>query len=941
MKDTNKLSFLLFIGIFVLNISYASSQNSISDSLDKPIPLDKTVRVGKLENGFTYYLKRNPKPANEVYMKLVVKAGSLFEKEPQLGYAHLLEHVALFNGEPQDLNTIVESAGMIPRASTGYINTRYQLIIPNNTRDKTQLALNTMKSWAGELKFDSLQINVQRGAVLGELRNIDPYQNWLSIQFGKILLQNVEFPYYSDEKVVQNIKRFNLSALKEFYDDWYRPEHEAIIIVGDIKPDSVEGLVKSTFYDLKKKIDLNRSADILKNFNIHLKGGNQYIQMKDSIQTGRRLVMFKKERNYDYNKFSEEDYRKMFLQKIVNLIIHKRAIELQKQYNPPFSNYSINHTSSFVFVDQVLVSAMKVDLNGNPLEIENKIISALSAYKGMFSGFTKEELDNAKKSLEIEFEKRFKNNFELMEIYFQNFVRGATVPSKKWQLKLNNLLTSISLDEIQKFAEKESKLTDNKDFVFINIPSEVSPRKKEMSEIIHNITDKNFAFKSPVGNIKIPDSVIKIKSKVAAKIKVSEDVIGVTKVELNNGLKLLFKPSTPRFDAFKNQIEILGFKTIPGKGPKKIVLTEILAHDYASYSGAGRFNKFQIAQYMQDHNIELNFFTEDDDFLIKGKFKQENLKDFFKLLFLKIYEPDKDSLTFSSWKEEEESRLIENRARGGSTFFRSEIEKIWHPDYPFITKATLDSIRRKELLLAYKKHFSNFRNYTFILTGDFESDSLRRQITDYFEALPVFEKNEVLETNDKEFTIEKKIDTIRLKNLAQAYAEIYYPIKVPFNTKTRIILEIISRALNERIFDRLRTGCYAPVADGIWLDQKKGIYSFRINFDSALGNEKNMLSYAKDEFDKLRESGVNQAWLSNLKNNQATNFQRSINSFGYFNFWPSYLKKSIKNKENPEDYILKYRTILQNFLSLEEVNKAMREYLTEANQQTFLVLPEK
>ncbi|MGY8910260.1 MAG: insulinase family protein, partial [Flavobacteriales bacterium] len=310
---------------------------------------------------------------------------------------------------------------------------------------------------------------------------------------------------------------------------------------------------------------------------------------------------------------------------------------------------------------------------------------------------------------------------------------------------------------------------------------------------------------------------------------------------------------------------------------------------------------------------------------------------FFKLLFLKIQEPDEDIAAFSSWKEKEKTL---NAARGGSDFFRGEIKKIWYPDNPSFSENVLDTLNRELLLRKYKIHFSDFKNYTFILTGDFNSETLLKKVKKYFAALPVSGKEDNLQPVSKEFSLIKRNDAIRLKNLDQAFAEIYYPVKVPTDIKTQAILDIINIALNERIFNRLRIGSYSPRGSGYWIDKKNSIYTFFINFDSELGNEHNMLEYAEEEFTKLRKTGVDQDWLDTKIKLQINRHQQQINSFGYFNFWPEYLKKTIKNKENPEDWILQYPSLLQNFISLEDVNEAVKKYLSKENLQQFLVIPE-
>jgi hypothetical protein len=88
--------------------------NMPADPMLMPLPLDPNVRFGILDNGMTYYVRKNAKPENRMELRLAVNAGSNQEDDDQLGLAHFLEHMA-FNGtenfEKNDLINYVESIG--------------------------------------------------------------------------------------------------------------------------------------------------------------------------------------------------------------------------------------------------------------------------------------------------------------------------------------------------------------------------------------------------------------------------------------------------------------------------------------------------------------------------------------------------------------------------------------------------------------------------------------------------------------------------------------------------------------------------------------------------------------------------------------------------------------------------------------------------------------
>src|ERR1700730_16132743 len=89
----NGLSFfILFFASLFFHESVFSQTN-----LTERLPVDPDVKIGKLNNGLTYYLRRNKKPEAKAEMRLVVNAGSILEDADQQGLAHFTEHMA-FNG---------------------------------------------------------------------------------------------------------------------------------------------------------------------------------------------------------------------------------------------------------------------------------------------------------------------------------------------------------------------------------------------------------------------------------------------------------------------------------------------------------------------------------------------------------------------------------------------------------------------------------------------------------------------------------------------------------------------------------------------------------------------------------------------------------------------------------------------------------------------------
>ena len=80
-----------------------------------PLPTDSKVRIGKLDNGLTYYIRHNELPEKQADFYIAQKVGSILEEDNQRGLAHFLEHMC-FNGTTHfpgnSLREYLESIGV-------------------------------------------------------------------------------------------------------------------------------------------------------------------------------------------------------------------------------------------------------------------------------------------------------------------------------------------------------------------------------------------------------------------------------------------------------------------------------------------------------------------------------------------------------------------------------------------------------------------------------------------------------------------------------------------------------------------------------------------------------------------------------------------------------------------------------------------------------------
>jgi peroxiredoxin len=225
---------------------------------NKLLLLDPTVLKGKLANGFTYFIRKNTEPKNRVTLYLANKVGSILEEDNQQGLAHFMEHMN-FNGTthfPKDslVNYLQKSGvrfGSDLNAYTSFDETVYKLPLPSDKPDVLNNGIQIMRDWAQEALLDPIEINKERGVVLEEKRIGKGAGERMRQQFLPSLLNQSRYAVRLPIGIDTVLNNFTPQTLREFYKDWYRPDLQALIIVGDIDVEAMEKTIKEKFSDLK------------------------------------------------------------------------------------------------------------------------------------------------------------------------------------------------------------------------------------------------------------------------------------------------------------------------------------------------------------------------------------------------------------------------------------------------------------------------------------------------------------------------------------------------------------------------------------------------------------------------------------------------------------------------------------------------------------------
>jgi len=256
MKNLRLCAILLLWG-FVLTVVSAQVQDG-----GKPIPADPAIKIGKLENGITYYIKVNKKPEQRVELRLAVNAGSVCETPGQQGLAHFVEHMC-FNGTknfPSNkmINMLEEMGvkfGAELNAGTSFDQTVYMLKVPTDKTEWINRGFQVLEDWAHQVSMEDAEIDKERGVIVEEWRLGLGAEDRMQSKYIPVLLKGSRYAERLPIGKVEVIKSFPYDTLRAFYKSWYRPDLMAVVVVGDIDPKLAEEKVKED----RKSTRLNSS----------------------------------------------------------------------------------------------------------------------------------------------------------------------------------------------------------------------------------------------------------------------------------------------------------------------------------------------------------------------------------------------------------------------------------------------------------------------------------------------------------------------------------------------------------------------------------------------------------------------------------------------------------------------------------------------------------
>lgn len=907
---------------------------------EKPLPLDPAVRTGKLSNGFTYFIRHNEAPKNRVVFYLANKVGSILENENQRGLAHFIEHMS-FNGTKHfpknELVDYLEKSGVRfgadLNAYTSFDETVYQLPLPADDPAILKNGIQIMRDWAQEAILDPVEIDKERGVVLEEKRLGMGASERIRQQVYPMLLNGSRYVDRMPIGLESVLTQFKPETLREFYFDWYRPDLQALIVVGDIDVDAMEKAIKAKFSDLKNPKHKKQRTK----YRIPLTGKNQFLIVTDPEMTS--TVMDITIKNIAPKMKTALDYRSAIIQNLFNEMLGQRYAELSRQGNPPFLKGSAGVTPLMGGLDSYSLSVV-----AKPSELERGVKAVWRESERLKRfGFTSTELERAKKAFQSQMDAGLKEKSKTpsesyVKEYVQYFLDEISSPGIEIENKLVHAqLPGITLAELNQLCKVYIKNT-NRDIV-VQAPEKDRKSLPAESQLLSWLNAVEKESLQPYQDVTVSKPLL-TKAPVTGQIvkEETDPALNTTTLTLSNGLRVILKPTN-----FKNN-EILFTGFAPGGTsayPDADFQSAANAAGIITSFGAGNYDMTALQKLLSGKQLQVQPYIIDRTQGFHGATAPADLESALELLYAQFTEPRIDTAMFRGMIMQSRAALA-NRENDPGSVFQDSVSAVLSGYNvrgmgPSLQK--LDQIKLDRVYAIYKERYSDASNFTFLFVGNFEVNAIKPLLQKYLGALPATHRHEEakdLGIHIPSGQIEKRIHAGKED---KASVMLVFSGEYASNPENNLALSVVKELLTFRMVERLREaegGAYAPSVD--WSRERfpQSRYSMTVSFGCAPSNADKLIAAALQEVQKLKIDGATETDLQKFATEQFRQMELYEKENG---FWINYLSGKIQNKEELNE-LFAVKDMIKK-LTVKDTQEAAKRFLNEQNLIRLVWLPEK
>ncbi|MBU3010035.1 insulinase family protein [Polaribacter vadi] len=898
-----------------------------AQKLEKKIPIDESVKIGKLSNGLTYYIKNNGKPANKVELRLAINAGSILEDKDQLGVAHFMEHMN-FNGtknfKKNELIDYLQSIGVKfgadLNAYTGFDQTVYILPIPSDDEAKLDKGFQIIRDWAGSALLEDKDIDDERGVVLEEYRSRRGADSRMMEKYLPKLMYGSKYADRLPIGTEESIKNFSYESIRRFQKDWYRPDLMAVIAVGDVDVAQLENKIQKYFSDIQiSENPRKRESFSVKNHE------ETFISIESDKESpfSRVQLMYK---DYEDTKPTETivAFRKSIVESLFSQMLNNRLDELRNGENPPFIFGFSYHGGTYARNREAYQSVANTSSEGQLKGLEALLEESERAKR---FGFTKGELERAKKNvlsrLEKSYNDRDKNESgRIVGAYVNHFLDKSPIPGIAWTFEMNKkLLPTIQLKEVNEVIK--SFIHDDNRVIIITGPKQVVT-EQQVLDALNNVKTKEL---KPYEDKEVAASLITETPKMGKIVGTNKnDKLGTKTFVLENGAKITYKKTD-----FKND-EIL-FTAYSYGGTSLYTDEELKATSFANAAltdaGVNGYSKSDLRKMMSGKIANARPYISGLSEGFNGSASPKNLEELFQLIHLYFTSLNKDDKAFKSSINKNKS-FLGNLLASPNFFFQKEMSDFMNKGNTrytgFPSEEKYDAADYDLAYAKYKERFADAGDFNFYFVGNIDERKLAEYAMKYIASLPGKDSKETYKVNDFRPLKGSHTKIVEKGKDPKSNVRITYLGETTYNPKEALAFKSLGEIVGIKLTEKLREeegGVYSSRTSGSISKLPYGKYNFSISFPCAPENVDKLKSIAIAQVADMAKNGPSEEDLMKTKKAQILDHKENVKRNRY---WLN-LIKNIDYMKNEASEVTTFEERV-NALTKEDIKMVAKKYLT-------------
>lgn len=902
------------------------------------IPQSNRFRTGVLDNGLHYYICANSYVPQRADFYIVQNVGSILELPSQRGLAHFLEHMA-FNGTTNFpdkllinyLESIGVKFGANLNAYTSVDETVYMIKdVPVIREGITDSCLMVLRDWSDGILLEDTEIDKERGVIEEEWRTRD---NSMMRMFEQMLPVVYATDKYVDCLPIGNIdviRNFAYDTLRAYYKEWYRPDLQAIVVVGDIDMQVIEDKIRKMF----------ASASVPDNASERIWYGvadndSMIVAIATDVESNDVVIeLDHKMTAWDRNSRNSWDY--LFNRYMVNLACHmidNRMEEIKRRADSPYSSV---YTSYGQFLLSATKRCFELSTRTTSDKLNESLVTMMSEIERAYRyGFTPGELVRAKADLLQAAQRRYnERNNQYNAMYVQcaidNFTEGEPIVSIEDYLQF---LTSLPDDAVDMLLQPGCPLFADGNWVML-----VTAPKKEKAlipsaDLLRTVADSvrktdiepyvdDFEKKSLVGDV----AVGSIRSERKGKD-------GVYRFVLLNGVSVSVLPTTYKDDEILFSAYSRGGMSAERKGDE---LNLKLADNVATIGGLGEFSEIELEKQLAGCSVStdmaINSYTE----CMTGSSSVKDFETLLQLIYLQFTSLRRDDEAFASFVNRSESQLRNQEAEPMVEFSDSIISIVYgnNPLYTRVKASDLDSLNYDDMLAIVRRRFADASDFSFFIVGNVDIDSLRPLMCQYMASLPVGGRKEkwsdvglLPSKGDADVSYRKKMVNPKTTAYVNLSGEMAYNM---FNS---LNLSILRQILNIVYFENVREangGTYGVRVNASNSVAPYGNYLVTMSFDTDSTKYETLIPILYAELGKIASDGPSAEHLEKVLNYMAKSHADALQKNSY---WLNRLVNeqvyNLKGQDKYMEYLGKCNAASVRKLAANILKKAARKQIIQ------------